>query len=107
MQDGDVVEFRFNVQGPRTGDDGAVNFCPACGCDQTEPPRRDDIPSMEICKCCGLQFGYDDAFGEPDMREAFYRGWRAKWRLDGCRWWSTSGPPDGWSPKEQLASRGF
>jgi hypothetical protein len=85
-----------------------MDFCPACGFEQDEPPWRGEAGSLEICACCGLQFGYDDACGGSlERRTGFYQGWRAKWRLDGYQWWSTRPPPAGWSPQEQLANRDF
>jgi hypothetical protein len=78
--------------------------CLACGYwGLTEPPWRGGSASDEICPCCGLHFGYDDAFGgRVDLRPAFYHGWRLKWRKAGMRWWSPDPPPVGWDPEEQL-----
>lgn len=47
--------------------------CPVCGCDLGFLPWHDDSASDEICPCCYIQFGYDDA-SEP--REAVYGQWR-------------------------------
>jgi len=78
-----------------------ANLCPACGYDGLfEPPWLNGSPSNEICPCCGIQFGYDDALDRPTV----YERWRDRWIGDGMKWWSTNGrpQPDGWTPLEQL-----
>jgi rubredoxin len=37
--------------------------CPVCGYDNLDSPPYDDydIPSFDICLCCGCEFGYNDA----------------------------------------------
>jgi len=82
-----------------------VNLCPACGFEQDVPPWQDEVGSLEICPCCGLQFGYHDACGgRPDLRPGFYVGWRVRWVWEGHPWHSkTSKPPSPWSPQEQIA----
>jgi hypothetical protein len=80
-----------------------VHACPACGyAGLPKPPWSEASASDQICPCCGLHFGYDDALrGREDLRPAFYQGWGLKWRLDGMRWWSRTPPPDGWDPGSQ------
>ena len=36
-------------------------YCPACGFPLEFEPWANGSPSDEICPCCGIQFGYDDA----------------------------------------------
>lgn len=37
--------------------------CRVCGLVQEQPPWSEDgeVASFEICSCCGVQFGYEDA----------------------------------------------
>ena len=78
--------------------------CPVCGCDLGFLPWHGDSASDEICPCCYIQFGYDDAF-EP--RKAVYDQWRKRWIEGGMKWLSTSRkPPTGWDPKQQLQRSG-
>jgi len=81
--------------------------CLACGFQGLdEPPWHGTSGSDQICPCCGLHFGYDDhVAGRPELRPAFYQGWRLKWRNDGMRWWATDEPPpDDWDPESQFRS---
>ncbi len=64
-----------------------------------EPPYGSDgRPSYAICRCCGTEFGYDDASKtHAELRERWVRG--------GMRWWSKAqAPPEDWSPSAQLRS---
>jgi hypothetical protein len=86
-----------------------VNLCPACGFELDEPAWSDGFGSQEICPCCGLQFGYDDACGgRSDLREGFYIGWRVRWIKEGHPWSGarTRRPPE-WSPTKQLERIGW
>ena len=71
--------------------------CPVCGAVLDFEPYEGDLPSFEICPCCGTQFGYDDATRRhSDLRQ--------QWIDNGKRWWLTSdAPPPGWDPDAQLA----
>lgn len=83
----------------------ASTKCPVCGFDLGVPAWTGDMASFEICQSCGLQFGYDDAAGgDRAARGAVHERWRAEWIRKGMRWWSSSTPPpSGWDPGEQLA----
>lgn len=77
--------------------------CLACGYAGLEEPLWDgDEDSHQICPCCGLHYGYDDeARGRGDAGSDFYVGWRARWIMDGCPWFSTATPPPAdWTGKE-------
>jgi hypothetical protein len=85
-----------------------VTNCLACGFGiAVQALWVDEAASDEICPCCGLHFGYDDAgAGRGDPRSEFYDGWRARWIMDGYPWFSTATlPPEGWSGPEQVATR--
>jgi hypothetical protein len=46
-------------------------LCPVCGFGLWFQPWRAESPADEMCPCCGIQFGYDDAAGgrrKPDQR---------------------------------------
>lgn len=40
-----------------------IRYCRVCGLKYEEPPWGFDgkTPSFEICQCCGVEFGYEDA----------------------------------------------
>jgi len=71
-------------------------------------PWAGESPSDEICPCCGIQFGYDDAVGgDPGKRNELYARWRRVWVESGMKWFSKSTrPPIGWDPMKQLAQIG-
>ncbi|MBL9129907.1 MAG: hypothetical protein JNG86_01815 [Verrucomicrobiaceae bacterium] len=76
------------------------NTCPVCGYDQlAEPPRnRTGGASMEICACCGFQFGVTD-----DDKGLSYDEYRQEWITTGMKWASNGQkPPKGWNPQKQL-----
>ncbi len=80
----------------------STNSCPVCGYDQlAEPPRnRTGGASMEICSCCGFQFGVTD-----DDKSVGYDDHRQQWIADGMPWTSTGKKsPKGWNPQTQLGS---
>jgi hypothetical protein len=56
-------------------------------------------PSDEICPCCGIQFGYDDASGR---HEEVYEAWRRQWMDSGMKWWSKREKPESFDRADQL-----
>lgn len=86
----------------------ALYMCPACGYEELpEPPWWDDISSLEICPCCGIQFGYDDLANKGGTRAEKYERWREKWKSEGFPWFSPSRqPPSNWSPERQVKNVG-
>jgi hypothetical protein len=85
-----------------------MESCLACGFSiAVEQLWIGDAASDEICPCCGLHYGYDDAqAGRGDPDSDFYVGWRARWIMDGYPWFSAATPPpDGWSGPQQVAQR--
>jgi len=78
-----------------------THTCPVCGYDKlAEPPRnRTGGASMEICACCGFQFGVSD-----DDHSTSYDEYRQGWIKDGMPWTSRQRVPKGWNPQTQLAS---
>ena len=81
--------------------------CPACGFGELlEPPWDAGAgPSHDLCPCCGVQFGQDDAAGGDSVRRAeIHRRWRARWIEQGSRWFSSDPPPPLWDPNRQLAA---
>jgi hypothetical protein len=78
--------------------------CPACGYLGLEgqPWTIEGAASDEICPSCGLHFGFDDAVGgDESLRAPFHRGWGARWRANGARWWSSRPMPQGWDGEAQ------
>lgn len=84
------------------------NHCPVCGYDLGFPAWDSGSPSDEICPCCGIQFGYDDAAGgEAQLRRQTYDKWRADWVADGMPWRSAGiRRPENWEPRVQLNAIG-
>jgi hypothetical protein len=77
-----------------------MNKCPVCGYDELREPAYDCFgdPSFEICPCCGIEFGYEDA---SRSHESLRNDWIAK----GMHWHSSvKAPPPGWDPVQQLRS---
>ena len=74
------------------------NICKVCGLFLDEPPWGDDgkTPSFEICDCCGVEFGYEDATIESIKR------FRDKWIKSGAKWFNAKKKPDAWSLEEQF-----
>jgi hypothetical protein len=82
--------------------------CPACGFVLPFEPWSGESPSDEICPCCGIQFGYDDAAGgDRQRRGELYQRWRKDWLAAGMPWRSIGQPPPpSWNPAEQLKRLG-
>lgn len=57
-----------------------TKVCPACGFLLWFEPWYDEVPSFEICTCCGIQFGLTD-FGDGTIEERIklYQEWQDKW----------------------------
>jgi hypothetical protein len=78
-------------------------ICPVCGYDGLEEPAYDEAgcASFEICPCCGIEFGYDDA-------QKTHNELRNLWLGSGCPWHSLENrPPAGWNAEQQLRAAGF
>jgi hypothetical protein len=74
--------------------------CPVCGWTGLDEAPYDahGCPSYEICPCCGVEHGYDDASSAHDAL-------RAEWIARGMSWWSSvRSSPVGWDPVAQLAA---
>jgi len=79
-------------------------LCPVCGFGLWFEPWRAGSPADEICPCCGIQFGYDDAAGgREEARPDVYRRWREDWVRSGMPWRGAGEPPPtDWDPRAQL-----
>jgi len=80
------------------------NHCLVCGYYLGFAPWIGVFPSDEICSCCGIQFGYDDAAGgDINKRNLIYNEWRQRWIFEGMPWTSVGiNKPDNWDPVKQL-----
>lgn len=77
--------------------------CPICGYELDVDPWKDNIPTYDICPCCGIEFGYEDFRPTSEERIPRHAELRQKWIDDGMPWWSKSNPPSvPWDPREQL-----
>ena len=76
--------------------------CRVCGLRQPIAPwgKDDKTPTFEICDCCGVEFGYEDATPEAISR------YRSVWVAKGFEWFNKKRRPKGWSVAEQLACVG-
>ncbi len=85
------------------------NLCPVCGYALWFSPWNGESASDEICPCCFIQFGYDDAAGgDTEARRTTYENWRQRW-IDAGMPWKSRGtkPSDNWDPLEQLKAIGI
>jgi hypothetical protein len=76
-----------------------MNTCPVCGYSELQKPAYDRFgyPSFEICPCCGVEFGYQDA-------RRSHESLRAEWVAKGTQWRFPEARPPGWDPLLQLQS---
>lgn len=74
------------------------HHCRVCGLFHVAPPygSNSDDPSFEICACCGVEFGYEDATLVSARR--FRRDWLSK----GAKWVDEAQRPNGWTVESQL-----
>lgn len=79
------------------------NLCLVCGLDLVEFGADEpwgptgDLPSFDICPCCGTEFGYED-FTLDAVRAS-----RIRWIGDGRVWRDAGSEPAGWDVTAQLA----
>lgn len=80
------------------GNKNEIYLCRVCGLEQLEPPWGDDGKSatFDICDCCGVEFGYEDA------TLSGIRRYREKWLTNGAKWNTTKSIPDNWMLHQQL-----
>jgi hypothetical protein len=73
--------------------------CRVCGLIQDEFPWGEDgkNSSFDICHCCGVEFGYEDATSTAVQR------YRANWLAQGGCWKYPTYKPDNWDLQSQLA----
>ncbi len=77
------------------------NYCRVCGFFFSESlPWGDDgcSPSFDICPCCGVEFGYEDATPVGVIR------YRDKWLESGGEFYDADQRPSNWNLDSQLAS---
>lgn len=72
--------------------------CRVCGFLQDELPwgESEDLPTFNICPCCGVEFGYEDAtlYG--------IRRYRKLWLSGGAKWFNPKLQPKDWTLELQL-----
>ncbi len=73
-------------------------MCPVCGFKglKEEPYNRQNLPSHEICPCCGFEFGFDDVASQ----DAFSQNWIK----NGANWFMPKLKPINWNLNEQLSN---
>jgi hypothetical protein len=75
------------------------NICRVCGLkyENFYPwGENGNIPSHDICECCGSEFGYEDNTVESTKVN------RQKWIEKGANWFQPEKKPKDWSLEEQL-----
>lgn len=79
------------------------HLCRVCGLYQEESPWGADgnTPTFNICDCCGVEFGYEDA--TPQAAEKF----RCAWLASGAQWFDKTKKPMDWKLSAQLAHIGL
>lgn len=86
------------------------SLCPVCGYELGSVPWNEGYASHEICRSCGIEFGYDDGSmrdATPDERRFVYERWRERWVRSGMPWFSSVSRPEGWNPREQMGRLGI
>ncbi|MCH1429137.1 MAG: hypothetical protein L7U87_00090 [Chlamydiales bacterium] len=82
-----------------------LHQCKVCGLHlgvDTFPWGEDGkTPSFEICECCGVEFGYEDACSSSA------KAFREEWLSKGAKWNEEKEKPLDWSLEEQLKSLEF
>lgn len=72
--------------------DSVMYTCPVC----RYPAMRNPPCDFNICPCCGVEFGYEDA-------NRSHEDLRAVWIESGRKWWSpVEAAPKDWDPASQL-----
>ncbi len=79
------------------------HLCRVCGYYQEDPPWGEDgkTPTFEICDCCGVEFGYEDA-----KTKAIFQ-FRKLWLAGGACWFKEFKKPAKWDLSAQLAPLGI
>ena len=74
--------------------------CKVCGYKDTILPwgKNGDLPSFEICDCCGVEYGYEDATPSAVMN------YRKQWIQNGAKWACPEKRPSVWDLEAQLAT---
>jgi hypothetical protein len=75
-----------------------LHICRICGLEQPFFPWGEDgqTPTYDICSCCGVEFGYEDA------TLVAVRNYRKEWIEKGAKWLKPKEMPESWSLEEQL-----
>lgn len=87
------------------GVNGAIDFCPVCGFDDTQAYDAFGCSTFEICACCAIEFGNDDFPGPDEDQDEKWLQLRERWLRSGAKFWKDSSKPDGWNAKIQLANK--
>ena len=82
-------------------------LCPVCGCPLNAIPWVDGVASDEICRCCGIHFGVDDAVSDLETRDEIHRKWWDKWSKSGRKWQGAGGSPTDWDAMRQSWEAGL
>ena len=79
-------------------------ICPICGYNKLERQPYNEYfqGTMEICPCCGTEFGYDDAVRNKKNLHLRWKKLRGKWVIGGSKWLNPIKKPKDWSAEEQL-----
>ena len=70
-------------------------ICPICVYRELYEPPSKESPTFEICHCCGIEFGYQDA-------KKSWEDLRKIWIKSGYKWFNYKKKPKNWNPKKQL-----
>lgn len=66
-------------------------YCQVCGYESAAPPWGEGgrCPSFDLCPCCGVEWGYQDATAQGIQR------FRKVWLATGGAWADSRVAPDG------------
>ncbi len=74
-------------------------LCPVCGLNELkeEPFNKKNVPSYEICSCCGFEFGFN---GENNKK--CFSEYRNRWIAEGFTWFMVDLKPKNWDYRKQI-----
>lgn len=73
------------------------DLCRVCGYESDVPPWGEDgLPLFDICPCCGVEWGYEDAL------PAGVKQYRENWISRGAPWFDRYTARDGLETSERL-----
>jgi hypothetical protein len=77
-------------------------LCRVCGLSQYPDQPWDDtgeLPSHNICDCCGIEFGYEDNRASTEHLARIRQHWI---EVENCQWFTPKSKPLNWDMPAQI-----